>query len=144
MTTGWRCLKMQLLETDSDRISRVGCGKNDSTWGPSGKMGMGGTSKALIPGLINTLTHIPIQLLRRLADDLALLHLAVWSYLQNRGQTYGWRCILGFPAWIDKCLQEEPLVLQICIISWTGSLDASQLNRVCGRCFSRGLTNNEG
>lgn len=66
-----KVLENATVETDGDRISRVGCGKNDAAR-RSGKIRIDGTGKALIPGLVNAHTHIPMTLLRSYADDLAL------------------------------------------------------------------------
>jgi len=66
-----KVLENATVETDGDRISRVGCGKNDAAR-RSGKIRIDGTGKALIPGLVNAHTHIPMLLLRSYADDLAL------------------------------------------------------------------------
>lgn len=66
-----KVIKNATVETEQNKISYVGP-KKDGASKPTGKIKIDGTGKALIPGLVNAHTHIPMTLLRSYADDMAL------------------------------------------------------------------------
>lgn len=66
-----KVIKNATVETEQNKITFVGHKKNDASKS-SGKVKIDGTGKALIPGLVNAHTHIPMTLLRSYADDLDL------------------------------------------------------------------------
>lgn len=71
-----KIIKNATVETENDKISYVGVKKNDTSKS-SAKVKIDGRGKALIPGLVNAHTHIPMTLLRSYADD---MNLQTWLF----------------------------------------------------------------
>lgn len=69
-----RVIKNATVETEQDKITYVG-GKRDRE--DDRKVKIDGTGKALIPGLVNAHTHIPMTLMRSYADD---MNLQTWLF----------------------------------------------------------------
>ena len=66
-----KVIKNATVKTDGSIISYVGNKENNNLQATSDII-LDGTGKALIPGLVNAHTHIPMTLLRSYADDLDL------------------------------------------------------------------------
>ena len=66
-----KVMKDAVVETEENEITYVGH-KKDYDSNNFDKVKIDGTGKALIPGLVNAHTHIPMTLLRSYADDLDL------------------------------------------------------------------------
>lgn len=66
-----KIIRNATVETEQNKITYVGA-KKSNFLKDNGKAKIDGAGKALIPGLVNAHTHIPMTLLRSYADDLDL------------------------------------------------------------------------